>query len=131
MAENIIKIELGEESRKLLETLLQEIRVISDTTELIRLAMGSAGTPFEAPAPEQPAPAAEEPPAAPEPAPEKKIDRETVRKLVMDLSGTDKKPQVREIVQTYARSVTDLPEDKLAEVWDKLVELEQQKKVRL
>lgn len=145
MAENIIKIELGEESRKLLASidgtllnLLKEIRIVSDTTECIRLALASAGTPYDAPAPEQPQEPEEEEAPAPlsqdviMPTPEpRKVDRETVRKLVVDLSATDKKAQVREIVKAYAESVTAIPEDKLPEVWDKLTELEAKKKVRL
>lgn len=126
MAEHIVKIELGEGSRKLLETLLQEIRVVSDTTELIRLAMANSGTPFDTPAApaEQPAPATEEPPAATAPEP-RKVERDDVRKKVVDLSADPgKKAQVREIIKAYADSVSALPEDKLPEVWDKLIALE-------
>lgn len=35
------------------------------------------------------------------------------------------KARVREIIHVYAKKVSDLPADKLAEVWEKLTELEQ------
>ena len=39
-------------------------------------------------------------------------------------NGGAKKAKVREIVNAYAKKVSDLPEDKWAEVWNKLVALE-------
>lgn len=49
---------------------------------------------------------------------------EDIRRLVVTLSASGKKDKAREIVQTYARTVSDLPADKYAEVWAKLKALE-------
>lgn len=57
----------------------------------------------EAPAPEQPT-----------------VTREDVQKLVVTLSAAGKKAAVKAVVQHYAKNVSGLPEDKLAEVVDKL-----------
>lgn len=40
------------------------------------------------------------------------------------VAGGKKKAQVREIVNAYAKKVSDLPADKLPEVWSKLLALE-------
>ena len=49
---------------------------------------------------------------------------EDIRRLVVTLSANGKKDEAREVVQTYAKTVSDLPADKYAEVWTKLKELE-------
>jgi hypothetical protein len=50
--------------------------------------------------------------------------REDVRCKVVALCATGKRPEVKEIVNAYAESVTLLPEDKLDEVMGKLNALE-------
>ena len=47
-----------------------------------------------------------------------------VQKKVVALSAAGKKDAVKEIVQKYAPRVSAIPEDKLAEVWQKLTALE-------
>lgn len=129
---NTITIELCKEDR-------QRLDVISDTLELIRLALTTAGTPFiAAPVAAQDAPAAEaketpvpdsEPVAATQDAPEavpevKPIERSAIQRLVVELSAAGKKAEVRDIVTAFARNVSGIPEDKLAEVFSKLTALE-------
>lgn len=52
------------------------------------------------------------------------ITVEEIRRLVVTLSAKGKKGEAREVVQTYAKTVSDLPADKYAEVWTKLKALE-------
>lgn len=123
---NTITIELCKEDR-------QRLDVISDTLELIRLALTTAGTPFSAPEaaelPEQltvaeavqEAQAPEEPQEAPAAKP---VERSAIQRKVVELSAADKKTEVRDIVTAYAKNVSGIPEDKLAEVWAKLTALE-------
>lgn len=63
---------------------------------------------------------------APEPVKEKvpAVKRSDVQQKVIALVNTGKKAEAREIVKAYATSVTDIPEDKLAEVLEKLNALE-------
>ncbi len=49
--------------------------------------------------------------------------QQKVMQLVTGFNGA-KKAQVREIVNAYAKKVSDIPEDKWGEVWDKLAKLE-------
>lgn len=67
----------------------------------------------------------EEPEAAPEPAPVpvRTVTQEKLQTLVVQLCGTDKKAQTAAIVKSYAPKVSAIPEDKRAEVYDKLLEL--------
>ena len=123
---NTITIELCAEDR-------QRLDVISDTLELIRLALTTAGTPFPA-APEQPQPeelpgqlSIEDGPAHAEVPPEgvqPKVERADIQTKVVELSAAGKKEAVRDIVNNYAKKVSDIPEDKLAEVWSRLTALE-------
>lgn len=66
----------------------------------------------------EPAPAAEAKPI---------ITQEQLQQKVTQLAAANNgalKAKVREIVQVYAKKVSDVPEDKRAEVWDKLTVLE-------
>ncbi len=63
------------------------------------------------------------------PAEEKKpaVTNEQIQQKVMQLAvadGGSKKAQVREIVNAYAKKVSDIPEDKWVEVWGKMTALE-------
>jgi hypothetical protein len=49
---------------------------------------------------------------------------EDIRRLVVTLSASGKKDEARKVVQTYARTVSDLPADKYVEVWTELKALE-------
>ena len=136
---NTITIELCPEDRGRLDALITELRVSSDTLELIRLALTNAGTPFPAVAAEQPEPEAEEipgqmsiddGPAHAEESTEEvqpqvyKVSLADIQKKVVGLSTKGKKDAVKAIVQAYAPKVSAIPEDKLEEVVAKLVELE-------
>lgn len=71
----------------------------------------------EAPTAEETAPAEEAKPT---------VTTEQIRQKVILLSaaGGQKKAKAREIVSAYAPKISDLPEDKLTEVWNKLTALE-------
>lgn len=77
------------------------------------------------PRPEDAAPAGQ-PAPTPEPAPEQPqtYTLEDVRRKVVELTTAGKKAQVREIVKSYAETVSGLPEDKFAEIMDRLTALE-------
>lgn len=53
-----------------------------------------------------------------------KVDRADVQRKVIELSAAGKKEAVKAIVTAYAAKVSDIPEDKLAEVFDQLTALE-------
>ena len=85
-----------------------------------------------APAPEMPA---EKPAPAPVPAPEEKpaepaapaaepVKKSDVQAAIVRLVAMGKKAEARDIVKSYAASVSTIPEDVLAEVMDKLKVLE-------
>lgn len=52
------------------------------------------------------------------------VSQADVQKKVVELSAAGKKDAVKQIVQAYAPRVSAIPEDKLAEVWQKLTALE-------
>lgn len=72
--------------------------------------------PVETPAPETPV----ETPAPEKPA----VKLADVQKKVVDLSTAGKKDAVKAVIQAYAPRVSAIPEDKLAEVLEKLTALE-------
>ena len=69
--------------------------------------------------PEEPeAPAAPEEPAAPH------HTKAELQPKVVSLVSAGKKEEVKEIIKQYAAKVSDIPEEKVDEVWDKLSKLE-------
>lgn len=55
------------------------------------------------------------------------VSLEQIQQKVMQLAATNngaKKDRVRDIISTYAKKVSELPEDKWDEVWGKLLALE-------
>lgn len=56
--------------------------------------------------------------------PEQTVSLSEVQRKVVELSAAGHKDKVREIVTSYAERVSAIPEDKLAEVMDKLTALE-------
>lgn len=74
---------------------------------------------------EKPAVVEEAPADEPKPAVTLAQIQQKVVQLCAGFNGT-KKAAVREIVNAYAKKVSDLPEDKWTEVWDKLTALEEQ-----
>lgn len=80
----------------------------------------------EAPAPTTAPPKEEKPTAgeSAEPTAEKTVGRADLRNMAIKLSASDKKERMKEIIRQYATKVSDVPEDKIAECYDKLVALE-------
>jgi hypothetical protein len=113
-----LTIELCAEDRKRLD-------VISDTLELIRLAVAEGKTlpPVVAQESAQPEPKAEPTPEAEE-APAKVVELSDIQKKVVELSAAGKKAEVRGIITKYASRVSAIPADKTAEVWEQLTALE-------
>ena len=113
---------------------------IDDAQKALAEAMARASTPTEKPTEAageaKPSPASIDHPVdettpweAPAPAEEEKptITQEQLQQRVTQMAAANNgalKTKVREIVQAYAKKVSDVPEDKRAEVWDKLTALE-------
>lgn len=123
-----IPVQLCEEDRRRLD-------VISDTLELIRLAITkSTAVPLPQADPEADfAPEEETPGQMSFDAPEPEIKDEPVvpwvtmadiQKKIVDLTTAGKKNAVKAIIQEYAPKVSAIPEDKYAEVLEKLAGLE-------
>ena len=109
--------------------------------EQLAAVIASASTPTESPTeateatevetipiplPEEEAPTVAEE-TAPAEAPKPAVTLEQIQQKVVQLAagfGGSKKAKVREIINAYAKKVTDLPEDKWAEVWAQLTALE-------
>lgn len=72
----------------------------------------------DTPAEEAPAEPAQEADTAPQ------VTKADIQQKVIQLSAAGKKAEVREIVTAVATKVSDIPEDKLAEVWAALNALE-------
>lgn len=132
---NTITIELCAEDRarldKILEALTaQPIKEAIAVVEVQPQVLEQTNT--DTPTPEEPipdrTPDTEEPQAnkAPAQADAPQITMEQIQQKVVQLvaSGADMKAKVREIVHAYAPRVSDLPEDKYGEIWDKLTALE-------
>ena len=51
------------------------------------------------------------------------VTKDDVRKLFVNLAASGKKEQARDIVTTFANSITDLPDEIIAEVYVKLAAL--------
>lgn len=52
------------------------------------------------------------------------VSKQDILQKVIALCGAGKKAEAKDIITTYADSVSDLPEETLDEVWDKLTALE-------
>lgn len=109
---------------------------VDEDLNISESTMGQANdTPAETPqnAPEpveqvQTPPATEntqdEPQEAETVAPVPTVTKLDIQQKVIELVGKGKKAVVKDIITTYADSVSDLPESALVEVWDKLIALE-------
>jgi hypothetical protein len=96
-----------------------------ETAEPAPEATEAATPPATQPAEETPA----EAPSAPAEANEPAVTLAQIQQKVIQLAagfGGSKKAAVREIVNAYAKKVSDLPEDKLPEIWAKLTALEKE-----
>ena len=110
---NHITIELCAEDRARLDRLAEAMeRQACSTCQ--PTAIEPAEEKKEAPVPEVVA----------EPTPTKTVDRAELRAKVIELSAKGLKEQTRDIVRAYAQTVTSVPEDKVAECFEKLIALE-------
>ncbi len=129
---NTITIELCAEDRARLDRLAEAMerrtcdKCVTSAIQLVK----NEQAPVEAEAPKEINPVVEAPveetPTQKDPEPQttvRTVDRAELRAKVIDLSAKGLKDQVRDIVKTYAATVKDVPEDKLAECFDKLVAL--------
>lgn len=123
---NAIPIELCQEDRaridKVIELLTlstgQRCQSCADAVQEAFTATKPIEFTKDTPEEETPAEPAQEPETAPQ------VSKADIQQKVIQLSAAGKKAQVREIVTAVATKVSDIPEDKLAEVWDKLNALE-------
>ncbi len=72
-------------------------------------------------------PLMEEKPTEKDPEPQtpvRTVARAELRAKVIDLSAKGLKDQVRDVVKSFAETVKDVPDEKLAECYDRLVALE-------
>ena len=121
-------INLNPEYRELLGRLCDHIDWLRAFCELtgIRTAADTAQTQEREPAPQWgPAP---ETIAVPEPEKDTdltpvKVTVDDIRGLVGQLIGQGKKAEARDTIKTYAPNIPGIPDDKLAEVQDKLTRL--------
>lgn len=121
-------INLNPEDRELLGRLCDHIDWLRAFCELtgIRTAADTARAQEREPAPQwEPAPE-----TIAEPEPEKdtdlmpvKVTVDDIRGLVGQLIGQGKKAEARDTIKTYAPNIQGIPDDKLAEVQDKLTRL--------
>lgn len=124
-------VELSAEDRARLDAILEALQGSrANCKGCVEAALKVASTGKTSPqAAEQPEPevvTTPEPEAAPAPEkqPERTVEHSDIQRKVVELSGAGKKAQVREIVKSYAERVTEIPEDKLVEAWDRLTALE-------
>ena len=55
---------------------------------------------------------------------ESTVTKQDILQKVIALCGAGKKAEAKDVITTYADSVSDLPDSALVEVWDKLTALE-------
>lgn len=122
---NSITIELCAEDRARLDAILA---ALTNAGQNVHTAESQPAREAEKPEAEETKPAeAEAPVEATEPATEAApavTSEDLHRKVRQLLQKQDKRAKVKAIVLSYAERVTAIPEDKLAEVWDKLTALE-------
>jgi hypothetical protein len=134
---NTITIELCKEDRQRLDEVIGFLGWIASELK----SRPAAATETTAPQPAQDTPAPDithpadvvsphgtpEPVAEPEPEAPKWTKADLTAKVQqLAAPGTGKREKVRAIVKSYAEKVGDIPEDKYAEVMDKLTALEQE-----
>lgn len=112
---NAQKPEADPVQQKLAETL-------NKAQESPKNATGEAkAEPLTTTPPEEEKPKAAEPT---QPEAKKTVGRAELRNMAIKLSASDKKEQMKEIIRQYATKVSEVPEDKIAECYEKLVALE-------
>lgn len=133
---NLITIELCAEDRARLDRLTDFLeKRIEQVDELYGKELPSRtanenteAEPAETTQPEQTPAPKEEPATEPSNKPTEvtapQVTIEDIRGKVLALTGAGKRDEVRALVKAYADKVTDIPEDKRAEVLEKLTKLE-------
>ena len=104
------------------QALAETLAQVTDSVEAPKNATeeADASTPTTAPQEEE-KPTAEEPATAPS---TPTVDRAELKAKVIQLCAKGLKEQTKDIVRAYAQTVTDVPEEKIAECYAKLVALE-------
>lgn len=131
---NEITIRLSDEDRALLGAILNELQNLSRGDFAIpqewkgEKVAAKAGKPQEMtkkePETAKTEPVKQETAPAPATPAAPAVSKADVQKLVVTLASSGKKAEVKEIVTKYAASVSAIPEDKLAEVYEKLQALQ-------
>lgn len=128
---NTITIELCAEDRARLDNILEALtshdcsRCANDVAKYVVGTLETAQEPAEAPEPIKEETAQPEPEVvAPAAEVAEAVSLADIQKKVVELSAAGKKAEVREIITAYAKKVSDIPEDKTTEVWNKLTALE-------
>lgn len=135
---NLITIELCAEDRARLDRLTaaleQRVTQVAPVTldpiqqrlsATIEAAEKSTEAEEETPTPTTTTPAEETPTEEKNEPQEPTITKEQIQQKVIQLCAkADKKAKAREVVNAYAPRISDIPEDKLDEVWKKLTALE-------
>lgn len=126
MQEIKVTTELSADDRKLFDAILHALEVIiGGPCEMATTPSKTLEVPrWEAPNAEE-APKAEETPEVRAEAPaDPTVTHADIQHKVVELSAAGKKAAVRDIIKAYAVKVSAIPDDKLAEVWNKLTALE-------
>lgn len=106
-------VNAANEAKGLIET--------KEVDEVIYTPDTAAETPAEAP---QEVVEEQTPPAEEIAQDEPTVTKQDILQKVIELCGKGKKAEAKNIITTYADSVSDLPDSALTEVWDKLTALE-------
>ena len=134
---NKIVIELCAEDRARLDKILEALgrHMEPKCDKCMSTVLAAMGEAQEAPQPPQEEPKKAEPEKV-TPEPEKPqetaktepseptVTLEQIQQKVVRLAAEGKKTEVRDIINRYAKKVSELPKDKLGEVWQALTELE-------
>ena len=121
---NNITIELCAEDRARLDRLVEALerrtcdKCVTTALEYVKTATEEKCQPIKQEEPK------EEVTSLPVAEPTRKVDRSELRAKVIELSAKGLKVQARDIVQAYAPTVASVPEERIAECFDKLVALE-------
>lgn len=106
-----------------IDPLVQTRSAVKEAPELPQKPTEEPSQPVTPRQEEKPTETAPEPPADAPKQEAPKVGRADVQRLVVELSAAGKKAEVKEIVMAYADRVSAIPEDKLAEVCEKLSKL--------
>lgn len=124
---NIIEFKLCEDDRKRLDAIIEGLETLKTKTPTAAPATEAVGEPYQEanPYPEAEPNKEDTPKEETEPSVTLEQIQQKVVKLCACANGS-KKAQVKEIINTYGRKVSDLQDqpDKWPEVWDKLTALE-------